>query len=419
MASRWTPKSGKLPSIYDRREGKRMSIKVPKEEMPEDICPPRNEVDPDIFTGRPLSSPRIYTPEGRYNYKSNYARYRRALDLKPSVQVVEGECQVFSFHSCSSPVGFWKVKVCPNDNATFIEAGNPLTILCPPRNGYKLNQVESDGKSFTWVQLSGSRTIIVEPPSDLNPTLFIESTCSTDGCDDGSYLPIVLQVSINGNPELFDYLTIYTTPTDTHYGIGSLVNINLPDSAPCREVQNIYLAPIYFSKAYINNGNDELTITWDYPTCSLEYLTGTSITKNTTGQYEIIDIFNKDEERLFAVQPNVSYRIGSQFNTHGRQSISLSKPFRFTFNNNRYVLADETHQGISAVGKSDFTRVNYSIERIYKDELHQGLAVAAKSDYTRVNYTVEKIYKEELHRGIGCTGNSSFTRTDYGGVIIG
>ena len=419
MASRWTPKSGKLPSIYDRREGKRMSIKVPKEEQPEDICPPRNELDPDIFTGRPLSSPRIYTPESRYNYKSNYARYRRALDLKPSVTVTEGKCEVFSFHSCSSPTGFWRVKVCPDDGATFIEAGNPLTILCPPRNGYKLNQVESDGTSFTWVQLSGSRTIIVEPSSDLNPTLYIESTCSTDGCDDGSYLPIVLQVSVDGSPELFDYLTIYTTPTDTHYGISSAVNINLPDAAPCREVQNIYLAPIYFSKAYINDGNDELVITWDYPTCSLEYLTGTSIAKNTTGQYEIIDIFDKADERLFAVQPNISYRIGSQFNTYGRQSISLSKPFRFTFNNNKYILADETHQGIGAISKFDFNRTNYSVKKLYQDELHNGVGAIGNNSFSRVNYSVERIYKEELHRGIGAIGINNFTRVNLGGVIIG
>lgn len=395
-----------------------MSIKVGKEPGAEDMCPPRNFIDPDFGTGRPLSTPRIYTPEQQYNYKSRYARYLKALNLKPGSITTEGKCEVYQFHSCDAPSRSWVVKVCPS-GATFIEAGNPITILCPPDDGYQLNQVESDGESFTWTQLSGSRTILVNPPSDKNPKLFLQNTCSAEGCDDGSYLPVILQVSVDNNPELFDYLIVYTTPTDTHYGISAAVNINLPDAAPCRQVQSVHLAPIYVSKAYVNTGVDELLITWDLPTCSANYLTNTSISKNITGNYEVLDVFNKTEERLFAVQPGVSYRIGSEFNTHGRLSASLSDPFRFDFTNRKLVLADDSHFGISAVSRTRAEKSLFVVTVKTVEDIHYGVSAIARNQSTKITLQTQNLEVTDLHNGVSAVGKTNFSRVNFGGVIIG
>lgn len=292
--------------------------------------------------------------------------------------------------------------------------------MCPPIDGYQLNQVESDGESFTWTQLSGSRTILVNPPSEKNPKLFLQSTCNGNGCDTGSFLPVVFQVSIDGAPELFDYLTVYTTPTSSHFGVSAAVNINLPDAAPCRQVQNVTLVPIYTSKAYVIGVSDELVITWDFPSCSSEYLTGTSISKNDTGQYVVLDTFGLDEERIFAIQPNVSYRVGSQFSTRGRQSASLGDPFRFTFDDRKVVLADETIRGLSVIGQTRFLSNRNKTILLELKDLQRGVSVVSGKNFTRVKLGAVNVEKTENHNGVSVTGRNSFTRIAYGGgVIIG
>lgn len=395
-----------------------MSIKVGKEPGAEDMCPPRKFVDPDFGTGRPLSTPRISTPEQQYNYKSKYARYLKALNLKPGSITSEAKCEVYTFHSCDAPSRAWTVKVCPS-GGTFIEAGNPVTILCPPDNGYQLTQVESDGESFTWTQLSGSRTIIVEPLSNKNPRLFLQNTCSTSGCDDGSYLPVILQVSVDNNPELFDYLIVYTTPTETHYGVSAGVNINLPDSTPCRQIDKVHLAPLYVNKAYVNDGTNELLITWELPTCSLEYLVNTNISKNTTGNYSVLDVFGKSEERLFAVQPNVSYRIGSQFKTHGKTTAILGLPFRFSFGDSKLVLADESHFGISAHATATSQKITFKVTSKIAQDAYHGLSAIAATKSTYVSFRTKSITSVDLHKGLAATGKTKFSRVKLGGVTIG
>lgn len=414
---RWDGKSGKINKWITKGESKRMSIKIPGEES--SFCEPGRLGEGRTSANRGRA--KIYTPDNTYNYKSKFARYLKALDLKPAQIVEEGKCTVYRFYSCSSPTKFWDVKVCPEDDATFIEAGPALTILCPPDEGYQLNQVTSDGESFTWKQLTGNRTVFTDPENALNPRLFIQGSCFTTGCDDGSFFPVILEVSVDGaDPPLTDTLIIYTTPTDTHFGIARTNSVFLPDAAPCREVPRINLAPVYEQKAYCNHGEEEIIITWNLPRCETVSVIGTAITRNTTGEYVVVEVFNLPDERIFAVQPNISYRIQSLFNRYGRLSSSLADPFRITFDNRFFAFGDDTQRGIAAKTINRFTRVVQAIKQVIEEDLHRGVAGVARNGFARTPFGVKRIEEPDDTRGIAYSRMQiSFTITDYGGVIIG
>jgi len=413
---RWDGNSGKINRWITRQESKRMSIKIPGEDQ-EGIC------EPDGL-GQGKASPsrgkaRIYTPDNSYNYKSKYARYLRALDLKPAQIVEEGNCVVYRFYSCDSPSKFWDVKVCPEDDATFIEAGPFLTILCPPIGGFQLNQVTSDGESFTWEQIAGNRTIFVDPEKALNPKLFIQGSCFTTGCDDGSFFPVILQVSVDGT-DLSDTLIIYTTPTDTHFGIARANSVFLPDAAPCREIPFVTPAPVYEQRAYCNHGEEEVVVTWGLPECETEVLIGTAITRNTTGEYVVVEAFGLEDERIFALQPNVSYRVQTIFNRYGRLSSSLGKPFEINFNNRGFLFGDDTQRGVNAKTITSFTRAFNAVTELNLEEVHRGINTATFNSFTYQPSTSIRINAGDEVRGISYSKlQTAYTITDYGGVIIG
>lgn len=414
---RWDGNSGKVNKWITKGESIRMSIKVPGQD--ESLCEPGG-------LGEGRASPlrgrtKIYTPDDTYNYKSRFSRYLRGLDLQPAQILEEGVCTVYRFYSCSSPTQFWDVKVCPEDNATFIDAGSSLTILCPPDDGFQLDQVTSDGTSFTWEQIAGGRTVFVDPEKDLNPRVFIEGSCFTTGCDDGSFFPVILQVSVDGtDPPLTDTLIIFTTPTDTHFGIARTNGVFLPDAAPCREVPQIILAPVYEERAYCNHGEEELVITWNLPVCDTASVIGTAITRNTTGQYLVVETFSLEEERIFAVQPNISYRIQSLFNSYGRLSSSLADPFRITFDNRFFAFGDDTQRGIAGKTISEFTRIPFAVKRVIKEDPHQGIAGAGRNNFARTPFGVKRVYEADDHTGIARSRlQTSYTRVNYGGVVIG
>lgn len=397
-----------------------MSIKVGKEPGAEDMCPPRKFVDPDFGTGRPLSTPRLYTPEQQYNYKSQYARYLKGLNLKPGSITTEGKCEVYTFHSCDAPSRSWTVKVCPS-GATFIEAGKPLTILCPPENGYQLNQVESDGESFTWTQLSGSRTVAVEPASDKNPTLFIESSCFTEGCVDNSYLPIITQVTVDGNAELFDYLTIYTTPTSTHYDISlSVANTSIK---PCHKL-NWLLCPAFYEKGYEWAGTP-LGITWTKPTCNYNHLQYVYLQINNNGNYETIEVYNLTDDWYAEISANQHYRLVAEFNNKGKLFYAIAKPIFIAYPLN-FLLElndDSINVGglVKAVNKQEkkvFTVESCQVVDLYNKSL--GL-IKGQSKQQKISFSVESVNQtDNLKSDIAIIKvRQKYRKNSFGGVIIG
>lgn len=413
--SRWSGYTGKPKKWINGRESKRLSFKIPGVGDP-DICEPE---DFQAEAGKGRGSLRTYSPDQIYNYKSRYARYFRALDIQPA-QIVEQSngCTLYRFYSCDSPTKFWTVEVCPEDDATFIEAGPPLQILCPPDGGYQLNQVESDGTLFTWEQITGSRTVIIDPEKELNPKLFIQATCFTNGCDDGSFFPVILQVSVD-NTNLSDTLIIYTTPTDTHFGIGRENNIFLPDSAPCREVQQIYYVPVFENKAYCNDGSQPFVITWDLPQCDREFVTGTGVTRNITGSYEVVGLFDIDEERIFEISPNISYRIASFHNRYGRESSLLGTPIQISLNDGLIVFGDEIHKGISVKTLNEFQRVDTAFKRLEEVDFNGGIGSTTITEFGIGIIAVKLTGGNDNHQGIAASTTSRFERIEYGNVTIG
>lgn len=400
-----------------------MSIKVPKSDADfGEQCRERGEYDPDTSTKTPLSRPRLYTPEQSYNYKSAWARYERALSLRPSKIETRDACTIYYFHSCDSNTGFWEVAVCPG-LATYIDAGQSLVILCPPIDGYQLMQVDSDGETFVWQQLSGNRTVVVDPPTAKNPKIFIENICYSTGCDNGSSLPIILRVYPEGQPKLFDDLVIYNTPTDTNFGNSFAVS-----GEGQRDCQIVYTtpAPSFPQKVYCHNGED-IGITWSAPTCDIEFLTRYLIQSNTTGTYITVDEVLPNEERFFAVDVNTHYRIVSVFNIYGNIEQAISNTIYFSYSetdNQHLVFADDTSYGNSFSQIDDsYSKITLSVQVLNLDDSYEsGLSFSSIDDsYSKITLSVQTLnVSDSYESGLSFSNiNSAYTKVNLGGIVIG
>lgn len=416
---KWNGKSGRLTSFKQRRQNKRVSFILPAEAKDRGDCLPK-DYNPRDNTGQPIGQPRLYTPEQRYNYKSRYARYERALDLKPA-QITKRDdgCTEYRFYSCNSLTGFYSVVVCPA-NGTFVEAGDPLTIICPPGAGFKLNQVESDGTVFKWTQLSGSRTVLFDDDTTLNPTLFIQSSCFTNGCNDSSPLPIVLVVALENNQEIFDTLIIYNTVTDTNYGSSATPVLSASDNSDCRAVPcEIIPAPVYSERGYCG-GN--INITWKLPTCETDFVYETVVQANTTGQYIDEEVFDIAEDRIFETQPNVTYRIAARFNQFGNISEKHGCSFRFSGQENT-VFVDNTNNGIS--GKTlaaEIVKLNFQVKKLTVEDNNYGISgIRLGNTLNVLPLAVKRVVPTtDVNKGISASSlNGSVDKFNLGGIIVG
>ena len=418
---KWNGKSGKLTPFKERRQNKRISFILPAERTDKGDCLPK-DYNPRENTGNPIARPRLYTPEQQYNYKSRYARYVRALDLKPAqiIQTSDG-CTEYKFYSCNALTGFYTVKVCPVDQGTYVEAGEPLTIICPPGGGFKLTQAESDGTAFKWTQISGSRTVLFDDDTILNPTIFIQASCFTNGCNDTSPLPIILQVTLANNPEIFDTLIIYNTITSTNYGVSSSPVFSAPDNSDCRAVPcEIISAPIYGERAYCNDGS--VNITWKLPTCETQFVYETVVQANSTGQYVDEEVFGIGEDRIFETQPGVTYRIAARFNQYGNYSEKYGCSFRFSGNED-IAFVDNTNSGASAIAvSSSIVKREFAVKRITVEDFNYGVsAVTLGNTFNVLPLAVKLVNPDnDINYGASATAlNGSIEKFNLGGIVIG
>lgn len=353
MGSRFNGKIGKVPSFGEKRDSKRVSPRVAKDPFAEktgmdEYKDPPFLYDVDTGTGNPKQPGEVdlYTPETVSQYKSQWARYERGLELMPAAIHAEGRHTLYKFQSNNAIDGYWQVRVRPG--ASFLNITKPeFQILCPRPT--QLTVVESDGEAFTWQQIKGSRSALLTNPTTINPILDILSYCDGNGCSDGSVEPIVLKVEPLKQPELFDTITIYTTPTSTHYGNSFERAIASLDSEPARRVITLRPGaplPSYLQRGYQANPPNTLMTTWDLPATALEYLTHTEWQENTTGQYLKVQEFAVNETRIITLQTSRHYRIVSTFNTFGRISSVESQRF-YNVTPNKVVAADDSLDGLS------------------------------------------------------------------------
>lgn len=417
MPARWDGNSGRTQPFVRRRENKRTSIKVPGEPFGE-LCRARPEYP---YSQEPqVNRPRLFTPDQVYNYKSAWARYQRGLSLRPSKVSNTKNKSIYYYKSCNAPTGYWEV-IISKGGATFIDAGKSLTILCPPIGGYQLNQVTSDGELFRWEQLAGTRTVLIEPTNALNPTLYIQNSCFTTGCDDGTSLPIILRVSIEESPELFDNLIIYNTPTSTNF-FNSFASIGIQDK-DCQRVQPV-LAPSYLQKAYRWQG-EPIGVTWTDPTCDLQYLVRYIWQSNTTGQYISVEDFLKGEDRYFLANANTHYHIVAEYNILGKVYYTPSKTIYYAYPQDKDIIfGDDTYRGLAltklanAVNKVINQVTAYEVLDTYDSPL--AYQFIAKS-YSKIELTVETTNLTDSIRGNPSHTKlaNTYNKVNLGGIVIG
>jgi hypothetical protein len=435
MPSRWDGKVGKIPKVGEKRESKRFSPRVEGVEEQSGIHECRSyPIDEERERRGSPKEPgqaELYTPETVSQYKSQWARYQRALELNAAAIVKQGNKLIYKFSSCDSLTGFWEVEVTPG--ATYLKILKPiLQILCPKPT--VLDIIESDAQTFTWTQTRGSRSAQINgvllkaseqsPAFENNPTLDLLSICLSNGCHDGSVEPVVINVQPEGQPELFDSITIYTTPTSTHYGNSFEVAVAAADADPGRKVTTLRPGaplPQYLQRGYVANPPNTYMLTWDLPAAYPEFVTETVWQQNTTGQYLDVQRFPRQDNRLFVANLNTHYRVLSTFNVYGNASVSESQRFYFT-NPNRVVVADDSLNGISATGlKTNITKLPLSRKLLTVEDKYDGIsATGLKTNITKLPLSRKLLEAPiDTYNGISWTTlKTSVTKTQLGGMII-
>lgn len=413
MPARWNGKPGKIVPLKDKRETKRFSIKLPGRGDDFHECRTRGEYNENQRKPIAPGSKQLYTPEQVYNYKSQWARYERGLNLIPDkIGDYNGKLAYF-YASCDAPEGYWHVTL--EAGATFVEAGNFLTIICP--TPFQLTQVESDGESFVWEQLFGNKTVFVQPPNAKNPIIYFEDDCYTPPqCDPGTDFPIVLRVYVEGQPELYDDLIIFTTPTSNHYGNSFA---GKEEETPCKKVSLITPAPIYPYKAYAADGSP-ITITWEKPQCQSSFITKYTLQVNTTGSYIDVEDFAPGDERLAEANVNTHYRIKTEFFNKGKRTYSYSKPIYFSFPR-LLLFVDDTQRGISFSAKNrQPNKLTFSTIPVEVVDTQRGISLASRGFYQKYPLTSQKIEVESTHSGISfAKSKQTYKKYDLGGIVIG
>lgn len=333
MAARWDGKIGKIPKIGDKRETKRFSPKVQQGEPEFHECRTIDEErEEDKLRGNPREpgAAQLYTPETVSQYKSQWARYQRALSLTPAGITQQGKDWIYKFASCDSLTGFWEVTV--SQGATFLKIKKPIwQILCPKQ--IEFDVIDSDGETFTWTQTRGRRTATLNdvvlslspslPMDSSIPTLNIFTLCLNSGCADDSPHPIVLNVQPEGQPELLESVIIYTTPTSFYDGFC----YSQHDSP----VEKSIIKPSVAStqKAYLNINPNILGIDWFKPEQNSEHVVGYAVQENINGIFTTVQAYTLTDNPKHLGKFDTSYRVITYFDNNEFRYATTSNAFRF------------------------------------------------------------------------------------------
>lgn len=418
----------KQPKVDEYRQSHRWSFRAPGPEPDltklddacgfEDIHTDQNLLDK---RGRKDGELVLYDPVQEQNYFSQAARYDAAIGLEiHSIGKSEVGRTVYRFCSKRSPTGFWEVSI---SGATFVRIINPiLNIICP--RPFKLRDVssaiETDDESLEWEQLQGRLTII-NPDSgagSLDPTLAI-----LPAARDPLEPPILIRVSLAGDPTIGDTLAIRTTATSTVFGIGS--NLMDWEQDPCRSVQTVFLLPAAMSGAIAYNGTSQLLVGWLTPTCGAADVTGYVWQQNTTGQYVDAQAFTNSDPKRFLLNPSTRYRIiTNRLNQNVMNSIDSP---RFEFSapiGGKMILADEKLSSLSSgLMDASFNTNPYTLLRLENtDSFTSGISSGLMDASFNSNpYTLLKLDNADSYTSGISSGliEASYAVTAGGGIVIG
>jgi hypothetical protein len=345
--------------------------------------------------GRESFSVVTYSADQVYNYRSQSQRYDDSIYEVPAYVTPQPDgSTIYGFCSNLAGKGFWEVVVGGQGNATFITlTPGSLTILCP--TPFLLSQfvvVDSDSTTYSWTQIAGSRTVLIDPANVKYPNIDIQASCYTSGCDSMSQSPIILRVETD-NPLVFTDLIIFNRPTDFFYGLGY---IGIQDTEiSSRKVGGRFRVPPRVQAASVWVG-DDVPITWMPPMSDSEFIVRYRVQKFIP-PYTDNQVFPPDDVRLAIIQANSRYRIVSDFSILGSETSSTGDPFSYVFPDpgNITIYADDsTNQLGYAFISSSYDTVTFGNQvRDVIDDMFNLLGYAFMS--------------------------SSYQKIDLGGIVIG
>jgi len=375
--------------------------------------------------GRAKGTLVTYSPDSAYNYLSPSDRYEDSLYLIIAYVQTDDTTGVTTYGFCSndSPTGFWEVTSGGTSEATYAYFDqNFLTILCPtPFYINDLDPLNTDSKVFSWTQISGSRTVIIDPPNIANPLITIETSCYQGNCDPSTNDPIRLRVNTD-NPLVFADLIILNRAIENWDGLGFMGNNDVPD---CLKILAVYVAPVSIQEAYVWTGNP-LAITWIPPTCETQFITDYRL-QILTPPYTDSEIFSPNANKIASINANQRYRIAANYNIYGNIFTTYSQPISVIYDPTlpiQSIFADDSCKNLGLVNTGDtyvVTNFGFQIRNISEsDNLGLGYANTGNS-YVVTNFGVQvRFLTESDNLGLGYMQvPDSYVVTDLGGIIVG
>lgn len=370
--------SGKTENVYKKIEQNRdtryfkASRKDETIEIPKDCNFTDSLKLPDIFNqvGRREGEAIIYSPTQAYNYYSQSERYDRSLKLVPSyIKNNDAQELIYGFCSSNSGSGYWEVRIPNTGTATYIKlTPSILTIICPrPFLLSELVSLESDSTTYKWSQISGNRTVLIEPDNVANPTISIQNTCFTSTCNASTLDPIRLRVETD-NFLIFTDLVILNQLIDNFDGLGFT---KISEELLCAKAKNFIKLPDNFSHAYCYS-NQDIVVSWSDGSCYSDKIINYEIQELLPPYTTILVTTTKK----FTAENNKKYRIKTNFKTFDREFSS-----------------------------TEIVNVNIPDYAIFADELTNCLGVLQISvSYAKIIFTVvSKTFEDAAITGLGAT----------------
>ena len=297
-------------------------------------------------------------------------------------------------------------------------------IVCPPLSGFKLAaSVDSDAKKFNWQQIAGNKTVLFDNNTIKEPTIFIQSTCYTTGCDDGTGLPIILRVSLASNPNRYQDIIVYNTLTSTNFG--NSVSQGVLSDRVCQKV-TFFPAPLYPQKAYCGEEGTSIFVHWNPPSCESQFVIGYSLVVNTTGSYIEVDYVDVSEERTFFLEFNKHYKIVTVFSFYGKIVRTPSDIiYLSTSETQHFLFGDDSFSSGLSIGKltDSYSKVNLKVTTYEYNDIYNSLLSISKltQSYSKTDLKVTSYeYQDNYTSQISISKlNSSYAKINLGGVVIG
>jgi hypothetical protein len=244
--------------------------------------------------------------------------------------------------------------------------------------------------------------------------------------------PIRFEVAIANKPQIKDVLEIYTQPIDfvDSLGYGS---VGLVDGISCRSVpctllfDRFKIAPSPetsdIGHGYVFSPSSPLPLSWNLPTCDLNYLVATIWQQNTTGQYLDVQSFSPGDLRAFYAAANTHYRLATVYRVGDRISSSYSCRFYLdpaNLNVGQGAKAIDVQANTSYGSCAKVAKFNFELKIVSGSDSIIAPSYGAKVDFNRLKLDTKSLASIDIYyNSLSWRSSHKITKLDLGGVIIG